>query len=360
MIFVRALRGFELDSDIDINVLSHQRRKEEHLQICLNEEVQFANATSCLENYYFVHQALPEIDLADIDVSTSLFGKPLAAPIVISSMLGGIEEAVGINRNLARTAQHLGLAMGVGSGRCLIESPEMAETFRVRDVAPDILLFANLGAVQLNYGYGVKECMELIKAVGADALILHLNPLQEALQPGGNTNFGGILQKIRMICHELPVPVIVKEIGCGISERIAGELAAAGVSGIDVAGVGGTCWSEVERRRTHDSQADMIARAFGSWGIPTAETIIMARKGAPRLPVIGSGGIRTGVDMAKALALGADAVGIATPLLKAARDSLKEVKDYIRVLIEALRISMFCIGAENIESLKNSPFLRKK
>jgi isopentenyl-diphosphate delta-isomerase len=349
-----------LNSDIDISILSHQRRKEEHLQICLNEEVQFTNATSGLENYYLVHQALPEIDMTDIDLSIELFGKRLAAPIIISSMVGGIEEAVGINRNLARAAQHLGLAMGVGSERCLIESPEMAKTFRIRDVAPDILVFANLGAVQLNYGYGLKECLEVLDAVGADALILHLNPLQEALQPGGNTNFAGLLQKVKTICCGLSVPVVIKEVGSGISEDLARRLAEAGVSGIDVAGVGGTCWSEIERRRTHDRQSDMIAKAFDAWGIPTAESIIMARKGAPRLPIIGSGGIRTGVDIAKAIALGADAVGIATPLLKAARDSLQDVKDYVRVLMEVLRISMFCSGAENVDKLKHSPYLRKK
>ena len=222
----------------------HQKRKIEHLDICLNEEVQFRELSTGFSDYYFIHQALPEIELADIDISSTFCGKTMAAPLMISPMVGGIPSAGNLNRNLARAAQNLGLAMGVGSQRCLSDIPELLESFAVRDVAPDILLFANLGAVQLNYGFSVADCLKLVRSIDADGLILHLNPLQEALQSEGNTNFAGLKDKIRAVCEGLPVPVMVKEVGTGISEEAAGELALAGVAAIDVSGAGGTSWSQ--------------------------------------------------------------------------------------------------------------------
>jgi isopentenyl-diphosphate Delta-isomerase len=344
----------------DSKNITHQQRKSEQLNISLNESVQFKDVSTGFEDYYFVHQALPEIDLAEIDLSINLLGKRLSAPIIISSMVGGIENAGEINRNLAGAAQALGLGMGVGSQRCLIDSPELVKTYRVRDIAPDILLFANLGAVQLNYGFGVKECLALVQAIGADALILHLNPLQEALQPDGNTNFKGLLGKMGQVCRELPVPVVVKEVGWGISESTAATLAEAGIAGIDVAGSGGTCWSEVERKRAKTKKGNNIASEFSSWGIPTAESIIMTRKAAPKLPVIASGGIRSGLDIAKAIALGADAAGIAMPLLKAANNSSSEPPEILSEMIEVLKIAMFCTGAGSIPKLKNSEYLKKR
>jgi isopentenyl-diphosphate Delta-isomerase len=340
--------------------LSQGRRKKDHLQICLNEPVEYQGVTTGLEAYYFIHQALPELDLGRVDLSTMLLGKSLAAPLIISSMVGGIETAARINRNLAQAAQCLGLAMGVGSQRSFIEKPRTESSFQVREVAPDILLLANLGAVQLNYGYGVKECLRAVESIDADALILHLNPLQEALQPEGNSNFKSLLKKIKTLCRELPVPVVIKEVGTGISEEVAEKLVEAGVAAIDVAGAGGTCWSEVERRRTTDEMANNVAGAFASWGIPTAESIRMARQGAPQLPIIASGGIRTGIDVAKSIALGADAAGIAAPLLKAANNSALEAEKYLKEVIETLRVAMFCIGSENIKELKFSPRLQKK
>jgi isopentenyl-diphosphate Delta-isomerase len=340
--------------------LSHDRRKTEHLVISLNEPVECRDVSSGFERYYFVHQALPEIDLEAVDLSSILFGKRLSAPIVISSMVGGIETAAGINRNLAKAAQMVGVALGVGSQRCLIDHPELAGTYRVRSIAPDILLFANLGAVQLNYGFGVKECLGLVDSIQADALILHLNPLQEALQTEGNTRFAGLLEKISEICRELPVPVIAKEVGNGISTETAARLVEAGIAGIDVAGAGGTCWSEIERRRAKNKLANDIAASFAAWGIPTAESVVMARKGAPNIPIIASGGIRSGIDVAKAIALGADAAGIALPLLKAASRSAEEAINYLKEITGSLRAAMFCIGAGNLKELKFSPGLVEK
>jgi isopentenyl-diphosphate delta-isomerase len=338
---------------------TNHRRKKEHLDIALNHDVAFKQVSTGLDEYQFVHQALPEIDLADVDTATTLFGRRLAAPLVVSSMVGGTAEAGRINRNLASAAQALGLAMGVGSQRCSIEDPKWAPTYQVRDVAPDVLLFANLGAIQLNYGYGLAECRRAVEMIDADALVLHLNPLQEALQPEGNTGFGGLLSRIAEVCRSLPVPVIVKEVGCGISEETTCRLAEAGVAGIDVAGAGGTSFSEVERFRSRTETARAAAAAFADWGIPTAESLRMARRGAPELTIIASGGIRTGVEVAKSIALGAHAAGMGTPLLKAANVSHDEAVLVLDRVITELRTAMFCIGTATVAELRDSPSLRK-
>ena len=338
---------------------SNTQRKKEHLDIALKGPLEFEEITTGLDDYWFVHQALPEVDLANIDLSISLFGKTLSAPLIICSMVGGIGTATRINRNLAQAAQANGVAMGIGSQRCAIDDPGVASTYQVRDIAPDILLFANLGAVQLNYGYGVSECRRAVEMIGADGLILHLNPLQEALQGDGDTNFAGLLHKIQQVCHELTVPVVIKEVSYGISVDVARKLVEVGVAAIDVAGAGGTTWSEVERRRTGTEGENNIASTFASWGIPTADSIQMARRDAPGLMLIASGGIRNGIDVAKAITLGADAAGMAMPLLKAANTSAEAVITALQEVIEELTICMFCIGASNLRELKGSPFLQK-
>lgn len=338
---------------------SNSKRKYEHLHINLTKDVQFEAVSTGLENYRFIHQALPEIDAASIDLSVSLFGKTLNAPLLLSPMTGGIKQAKRINRNLAQAAQEMGIAMGVGSQRIAIDNPDVVDTFQVREVAPDILLFANLGAVQLNYGYGIKECRRAVEMIEADAIILHLNPLQEALQPEGQTNFIGLLRKIEQICRHLTVPVVVKEVGWGISETVARKLVEAGVAGLDIAGAGGTSWGEVERYRTPSDNHSRIVKSFAAWGIPTAESIQIVRLAAPEITLIASGGLRTGIDMAKAIALGADAAGVAAPLLKAADVSTEAVIEYVNETMEVLRITMFCIGASSISELKDTPFLEK-
>jgi isopentenyl-diphosphate delta-isomerase len=337
----------------------HQQRKRDHLRICLEEDVQFPNLTTGLEHYHFIHQALPEIDLADVQLSSKLLGKDPSAPLIISSMTGGTKEAERINLNLAQAAQEMGVAMGVGSLRAALEDPSLADTYQVRRVAPDILLLANLGAVQLNYGYGPEECLKAVELIQADALILHLNPLQECLQPDGNTNFSTLLPKIEEVCHHLSVPLVIKEVGWGISKRVAEMLHKAGVAAIDVAGRGGTSWSAVERYRALDDKMVNIAQSFADWGIPTIESIQMVRQGAPGMTVIASGGIRTGVDVAKAIALGAHAAGIATPFLEAANIDPQAVVDKLEEIIEQLRIAMFCIGASDLEALRNTPLLQR-
>jgi len=335
----------------------HQSRKSDHIRINLREDVNSKHISTGFERYRFEHCALPGFNLEDVDISTMLLGRRLSAPLIISSMTGGTPEARVINERLAAAAQAAGIGMGVGSQRAAIEDPALEYTYQVRHVAPDILLLANLGAVQLNLGYGPAECCRAVEMVEADALVLHLNPLQEALQPDGDTRFAGLLSRIESICRALPVPVVVKEVGWGISERVARQLANAGVAAIDVAGAGGSSWSQVEMHRARSEWQRDVAAAFAGWGIPTAESLLMAQRGAPGIPVIASGGIRDGIQMAKAIALGAAACGVAAPFLRAATCSDSAVLELITVLITQLRVAMFAAGAPNIQALARTPLV---
>lgn len=327
------------------------QRKADHIKINLEQDVRSA-LTSGLERYRFIHQALPELDLETIDTSLTLFGKRLAAPILISSMTGGTPEAGEINRRLAAAAQTVGVAMGVGSQRAALEHPEQAATFAVaRQAAPDILLFANLGAVQLNYGYGLEECRRAVDMIAADALILHLNPLQEAVQAGGDTNFAGLAKKIEAVCKALEVPVIVKEVGWGISEQAARLLADCGVAAIDVAGAGGTSWSQVEMHRAPDEFTRQLAATFVGWGIPTAESISNVKRAAPGMTVFASGGLKDGLDIAKCLALGATLGGMAGPFLKAAALSPEKAVETLTLTRSQIRVTMFAAGAGRLADL---------
>lgn len=331
-------------------------RKSDHIRINLRKDVN-SDITTGLEDYYFIHDALPEIDLKDIDLSTKFFTKSLRLPLLISSMTGGTPEGEKINLLLATAAEKYGCAMGLGSLRAAIDHPESAGTYKVRKSAPNILLLANLGAVQLNYGYGLDQCRKAVDIIEADGLILHLNPLQEALQPEGETNFFGLLAKIETICSKLGRPVIVKEVGWGISENTAKQLFNAGVSAIDVAGAGGTSWSQVELHRLKTQSRQRIAADFRSWGIPTAESIRMVVNAAPDLPVIASGGIKTGMDIAKCIALGASLGGIAGPLLRAAAISGDELDLLLDEIKTELTITMFATGKSKIEELKKAKLI---
>ena len=332
--------------------MDHKARKADHIRINLEEDVQFPRLTTGLERFRFVHQALPELDLAAVDTSVSLLGKQLQTPLLISSMTGGTEQAERINRNLASAAQARGIAMGLGSQRTGLEMAHTAQSFRVRRDAPDILLLANLGAVQLNRGYTVNECRRAVEMIEADALILHLNPLQEVLQADGDWHWAGLLGKVEQVCREVGVPVVVKEVGWGISASLARRLSDAGVAAIDVAGAGGTSWSEVEYYRAPSERLRRLARAFADWGIPTAESLLAVREAAPHLPCIASGGIRSGIEVAKCVALGASAAGLASPFLKAAVVSDEAVVETIDFLNDELRIAMFCAGAGDVAALR--------
>jgi isopentenyl-diphosphate delta-isomerase len=329
------------------------RRKADHVKIALEEEVEFASLTTGLERYKLVYEALPEIDLNEVDLSTTLLGKHLQMPLIISPITGGTPDAARINRVLAEAAQQFGLAMGVGSQRVALEEPDVAYSFQVRKEAPDILLFANLGAIQLNNDHGLEGCRKAVEMIDADALMLHLNPLQECVQWHGNTNFRNLASQIATVCDGLEYPVVAKEVGHGISARSAKLLAEAGVVGIDVAGAGGTSWAKVESFRDKSSALSSLGTAMGEWGIPTAESLLAVKESAPMVTTIASGGIRTGTDIAKCLALGADAVGMALPLLRCAASSAEALHEKLALLREELSVVMMCVGCRNVAELRN-------
>jgi len=319
-----------------------EERKSDHIRICLEKDVE-AGSTG-FERVRLTHKALPELNLDEINTEIEFLGKTLKSPVIIEGITGGTKEAKKINKDLAKISQEFGIGFGVGSQRIAIDDEAMESTFKVRDVAPDILLIANLGAVQLNHGYGLDECKRAIEMIDADALALHLNPLQEAIQPEGERNFSGLIEKVNEISSKLDKPVIAKEVGSGISGDIAAQLK---VDAIDVGGSGGTSWSLVEGYRANEEE---IGRTFAGWGIPTADCI---REVSGNVPVIGSGGIRSGLDGAKAIALGADCVGIALPILKAySTDGNKGASEFLNRFLTELRIAMFLTGSKAVKELR--------
>jgi isopentenyl-diphosphate delta-isomerase len=330
-----------------------EARKARHLDVCLDDDV----ASSLDPGWSAVrlrHEALPEMALADVDCSARFLNFRFRAPILISSMTGGTTRAADLNLRLAEAAEASGIAMGLGSGRALIENPALLPTFDVRAVAPHTVLFANIGAVSLNYAIGVDAVRRMIADLQADALFLHLNPLQEALQPSGDTNFRGLLPKIAELCAALEVPVVAKSVGSGISTTTAARLLDAGVAGIDASAAGGTSWARVEGKRSGDDRREALAETFAGWGQPTAEAVRALRERFPSMPLIASGGVRSGVDIARALALGADLCGLALPFLEAASVSRAAVDELIASLIEGLRIAMFATGSATVSQLRRA------
>lgn len=330
-----------------------EARKARHLDICLDDDVA-SSLDAGWSSVRLRHEALPEIALAEVDPSTRFLGFRLRAPILISSMTGGTGRAAEVNLRLAGAAGAAGIAMGLGSGRALIENPGLLPTFDVRDAAPQAVLFANIGAVSLNYGIDAGEVRRLVSDLRADGLFLHLNPLQEALQPGGDTDFRGLLPKIAGLCAALDVPVVAKSVGSGIGAATAARLLDAGVAGIDVAAAGGTSWARVEGKRSGDGRREALAETFAGWGQPTADNVRALRARFPSVPLIASGGVRSGVDIARAVALGADLCGLALPFLQAASVSREAVDELIGALIDGLRIAMFATGSASLAGLRQA------
>ncbi|QKY71139.1 type 2 isopentenyl-diphosphate Delta-isomerase [Lentibacillus sp. CBA3610] len=330
------------------------KRKTEHIRLCLNDNVEGVDKSTGLEGISFIHNALPEINFADIETGTHFLDKPLNAPFLVSSMTGGSELAAQINRNLAKAAEQKGWAVALGSTRALLESDAHQESFLIRKHAPTVPLIANIGAVQLNYGYGAEECRRIVELTGADSILLHFNPLQEAVQDEGDLNFENLLPKIEKVCSALDVPVGAKEVGFGIDGTIAKKLYDAGVSYIDVAGAGGTSWSQVEKLRSNDPLKKAAAEAFNNWGIPTKDCIVSVRSALPDVPVVSSGGMKTGMDAAKALTIGADVIGFARKLLQAATESDAAVIETMEQIELELKMTMFGVGAKTLDDLKNT------
>lgn len=328
-------------------------RKADHLRINLDQDVAAKGVDTGFAAYRFMHCALPAIDLADVSTAATVLGWKLATPLFISCMTGGTDAARRINCSLAEAAQELRIALGLGSARVLLEHPEALPSFAVRALAPSVPLLANLGAAQLNRGVDAADCEHLVDLLEADALVLHLNPLQEALQPEGDTCFAGLLGRIEALAAALPVPVIVKEVGWGISADLVTALLEAGVAAVDVAGAGGTSWSEVERHRLSGTAA-RVAAEFAGWGIPTAVALCQARAAASEAVILASGGVRSGLDLAVAVALGADLVGAAGPFLRAASAGTEACIELATAWTEVLRITMFCTGSADLAALRAS------
>lgn len=326
----------------------------------MNQNVQARNVTTGFEDTSFIHRALPEIDREKIDLTTRVFGHKFAAPLLVGAITGGTQMATKINATIAEAVEQLGLGMGVGSQRAALEDKKVEETFAIaRKKAPKAFLIANIGGVQLKNGYGVQEIQKVVDMIDADAVAIHLNALQETAQPEGQTNFSNVLQKIREVAKEIDKPVIAKETGAGIAFEEARRLEAANVKGIDVSGAGGTSFAAVEYYRAKEREDNVQRRlgdVFWDWGIPTAASIVEAAQ-ATYVPIIGSGGIRSGVDVAKALALGASLASFSQPILRSAVKGVKETFRTLSILIDELRNVMFLVGADSVQTLRKTPIV---
>lgn len=338
-----------------------EKRKKDHLEISIKESV-ISDTSAGFEDITLIHQTLSELDLSDIDASLRIFERMLEVPLIIESMTGGTTKAIKVNKMLALCAEQYGLGIGVGSQRAAIENPNLKKTYRVvRDFAPNALVFANIGCPQLSKNYDVEQAKMAIEMVEADALMIHSNPLQESVQFEGEPNFNGVLLKIQEICSNLEIPIVIKETGSGISAEMAQLIEKAGVKGIDVAGLGGTSWSLVEYFRAIKAGRTIqkrLGNTFRNWGIPTCVSLVEATK-KTNLIVISSGGLRTGLDIAKSIALGASAGGMALPILKAATQGYKFLNEMVEALIQELKLSMFLVGAKDVSMLRKVPLIVK-
>jgi isopentenyl-diphosphate delta-isomerase len=323
-------------------------RKRRHVDACLHGDVAYRTRTTGFETLDLPYRALPETDLATIDTSTAFLRRRLSAPLLIGAMTGGAERAAVLNRNLAIAAQRVGVGMMLGSQRVMLEDPALAPTFAVREHAPDVPLIGNLGVAQLNRGYGADAIRRAIDAVDADALALHANPLQEAVQEGGDGDFRGLLERLATLPAEVGRPLLLKEVGHGLDAGAVRRLAGAGYAAFDVAGAGGTSWARVEAwvRWGEVRSEDLV-----EWGVPTLDALRAARRAAPGATLIASGGIRSGLDVAKAIASGARLCAVALPLLAPATESPDAVEAVLRRFVDELRIAMHGAGAPDLAAL---------
>jgi len=329
-----------------------EKRKVSHVDVCLKGKVEARQKKSGFSEIDFVHCALPELDFAKIDAKTMFLGKKLKAPIIIEAITGGHKMGGEINRALAKAAQEQGIALGLGSQRAMLENVALSSTYKIRDVAPDVFIMGNIGIAQLRK-YDAQKIAWAASTIDADALAVHLNPLQELVQPEGDRNFEGCLKLIERLCEQVPVSIIAKETGAGISPEVAVKLEDAGVAAIDVAGAGGTSWSGVEMLRSRAASDG----AFWDWGIPTAVSTALAAR-AVKIPVICSGGVRSGVDVAKGIALGASLGGAALPFLRAwGKGGSKAVSALAAEWVNELKIAMALTGSRNIRELGNAKLI---
>ena len=346
------------DSASDIEII--KQRKKDGIDIPLQKNVQARTTSTYLEHVKLVHNALPEIDYDDIDLSTTFLGRRFSAPLIIDSMTGGTDEATVINGRLGELAEKYGFGMGLGSQRAGLKSEELASTYAIaRKNAPNAFLIANIGGAQLAKGLTVDDAKKIVKMIRANALVVHLNPLQELVQPEGEPKYAGVLARISELVKNMDIPVIVKEVGAGISREVATKLEMAGVSAVNVAGAGGTSWAGVEKVRAEMMKNDIkkhLGELFWDWGIPTAASLVQARR-AVKLPLIASGGLRNGLEVAKCVALGASMAAMAYPFLRAASQSRESLFAFSDTVLAELKSTMFLVGAGNVQSLASSRYI---
>lgn len=335
-----------------------EKRKVQHIEIVMSGDRARSLTGTGLSCVRFQHNALPEMSLDDVDLTATFLGRGARAPIMVSSMTGGPRDAETINRTIAEACEHLGLPFGIGSQRIALEGKGAGGLgTNLRRIAPNATILANFGAAQLNTWDGPVMAQRAVGMIEADALIIHLNPLQEAVQPGGDTNWRDLLPKIAAVCKSAEFPIVVKEVGSGISGTLARRLVDAGVSAIDVAGLGGTSWAAVEAGRAETPEQRAIAETFTDWGIPTALAIRQVHEACPQVPLIASGGIENGLDCARALRLGATMSGIAAGVLPAALKGTEELVAHLETIIQQLRITCFCTGSRTLAELRNAPLI---
>ncbi|MCW4050595.1 MAG: type 2 isopentenyl-diphosphate Delta-isomerase [Candidatus Bathyarchaeota archaeon] len=336
-----------------------EERKLRHIRVSLEEDVEGDIGTG-FSDVRLIHRALPELDLDDVSTETMLFGRKLAAPLIISAITGGTEEAKEINKVLASVAEEKGIGISAGSQRIAVDQPETAHTFSIiREEAPNSLVIGNVGTPQLSIGWGVDEVRTCIEMVKADAMALHMNPLQEAVQVGGDTNYSGIMVKVKEIVDEITTPIIMKETGCGIAYEEAEAFEKAGIKGLEISGLGGTSWSAVEyhiAKEVGKKDMEYLGKALWNWGIPTAVSVVETSQ-RTKLKIIASGGIRTGAEVAKSIVLGADAAGMAKPFLKKAIIGREQLAEYVDHIIQEFKVVMFLVGARRVDDLKTVPAL---
>ena len=346
------------DPASDIEII--KQRKKDGIDIPLQKNVQARTTSTYLEHVKLVHNALPEIDYDDIDLSTTFLGRRFSAPLIIDSMTGGTDEATVINGRLGELAEKYGFGMGLGSQRAGLKSEELASTYAIaRKNAPNAFLIANIGGAQLAKGLTVDDAKKIVKMIRANALVVHLNPLQELVQPEGEPKYAGVLARISELVKGIDVPVIVKEVGAGISREVATKLEMAGVSAVNVAGAGGTSWAGVEKVRAEMMKNDIkkhLGELFWDWGIPTAASLVQARR-AVKLPLIASGGLRNGLEVAKCVALGASMAAMAYPFLRAASQSRESLFAFAETVLAELKSTMFLVGAGSVQSLASSRYI---
>ena len=325
-----------------------ENRKRRHIDVCLTEAVEYETVTTGLERYRLPYNALTQTDLGSVDLTTEFLGCRLRAPVLIGSMTGGAELSGTINRNLAAAAQQRGIGMMLGSQRIMLDNGKAAGSFKVRDIAPDVLLIGNIGLAQLDKPM-LADLVTALDVVGANALAVHTNPLQEAMQRQGDTDFSGSIARLRDVATSIGYPVMLKEVGHGIGAAAAAELVDCPIAAVDVAGAGGTSWARVEQFVRY---REVRYPALAEWGIPTAQALLEVRRTLPDVAIVASGGIRTGMDAAKALAMGADAVAVARPLLAPAIESPAAVVDWLDRFIEELLTCLHGCGAANLAGLR--------